>query len=217
MLTIAEPAEDPTLISLETLRVAAGYASNDDSHDEELETLASRVTAEIAAACNIAIGQSDTQAPPTLRTEGLIETFRRSRTNVLVLSRRHNVAITGIVVDDEDPLVVGDFEVDPESGLLRRLDDGRFCAWRGELVTIAYTAGFDTIPADLDAAAGDLARIRISAATRDPLVKGESTDVPDVLSERVDYWVGAIPGSGDAAIPNDILARLTRYRNAVIV
>lgn len=216
MLTIDEPATDPTLISLETLRVAAGYSSDDDSHDDALAPLAARLTADIVAACNIAIGTSSTEAPPTLRSEGLIETFRRPRVGTLILSRRHNVVITSIVIDDEDPLDTDEFEVNQESGLLRRLDDGRYCGWSGDLVTVSYTAGFETIPADLDGAAGDLANIRLAEAARELGVKSTTVDVVGIESVSKDYWVGSLPGSSGGPVPDEIAARLRRYFNPAL-
>lgn len=212
MLTVTVPADDPSVITIATLRVANGYAASDASHDAAIIPIGLRVTAEIAAACNIAIGKSDDWVPPTLRRETLVETFRRPRSGSLVLSRRHHVEVDTIAIDD-DAVATEDFEVDPESGLLHLFCDGRRRAWYGDLVTVTYDAGFEEIPADLDAAAGELVGLRLSEAGRDPTVKSIQTSVPDVLDETTSYWIGAVPGQTSAGMPDDVFSRLSRYRN----
>jgi hypothetical protein len=83
---------------------------------------------------------------------------------------------------------------------------------------VTYQAGFDAVPADLAGVAFDLARIRTSEQSRDPLVKGTDVTVTDVEEISTQYWVGAIPSAGivAGALPSDLMARLKRYVNVSV-
>lgn len=214
MLSITTPAASLQLLSAEQLRVAAGLGSGDASQDASLTPLGLRIAAEIAAVCKIAIGAG---RAPTLRKERLTETIRGARSrDQIILSRRHDVSIVSVTIDGS-ALTGADYEVEPESGLLYRLSgDSRVC-WGFAKAIVVYDAGFETVPDELVGAASDLVRIRLSEAARDPMVRSESSEVPGVLNERTDYWVGAIPGSAAAGgIPSDVAARLGRFSNMAI-
>lgn len=214
MLKVLSPADDLSLISIEALRVAAGLASDDDSRDAELELLGLRLSAEIGTACRIATGNG---GEPTLRQEQLEETFRFPRTGALLLSRRHKVEVESVSIDGQT-LNVDNYWVDEESGILRRVSaSGSTIGWCGRLVSVFYRAGFADVPADLAGAVADLARIRLSEASRDPMVRGESTEVPDVLTRRTDYWVGTVPGGNAGGLPASVSSQLRRYKNVAMV
>jgi hypothetical protein len=210
MLTVTVPAPDPDLIDIASLRVIAGYAADDTSHDDDLEALSSRLTADICVACRIAIVAG---AAPTLRRETLVQTFRRPASMRLVLSRRHDVSVSSVIIDGV-ALASDEYEVAPESGLLSRVDSGCLQRWRGIDVAVTFQAGFADVPADLAGAVADLARYRLSEASRDPLVKSESVEVKDVEVRAVSYWVGSLPGAApSSSLPSDIASRLSRYMN----
>jgi len=209
MLTITTPATDLQLLNQEQLRLAAGLAADDSSQDAELAKVGLRIAAEIASACRIRVGSG---GQPTLKRELVTQTFRGPRLRELILDRRHELEITAVSIDGTS-LGDGDFEVEPESGLLYRLSGGSVTKWCGRSIAVVYEAGFDTVPADLAAVASDLMRLRVSAGNRDPLIKSESSEVPDVLTQRVDYWVGAVPGSTSGPVPAEYAARLSRYMN----
>lgn len=213
MLTVNSDAGAPSLLTTAQLRAAADLDANDASQDASLKLLGNRVTAEIVTACNIAIGQG---AEPTLATETLTETFRHPRhQHALVLSRRHNIVIASVDIDGTtlDP---SEYEADPESGIMQRFTSiGYPCGWWGTLVTVVYDAGFDTWPADLTGAAYDLLRVRLSEQSRDPLAKSTDITVTDIEEVSTSYQLGGLSsGTGiPGALPPDIDARLTRYRN----
>lgn len=210
MLTVTTPATNLQLLDQEQLRLAAGLAKDDSSRDEDLAKVGLRIAAEIATACRIRIGAG---APPTLKRELVTQTFRGPRLRELILDRRHEVAITSVAVDGT-ALTEADFEVEPEAGLLYRLNSSSGTIWwHGRSIVVVYEAGFDEVPADLAAVASDLMRYRIASGDRDPLIKSESTEVPDVLTQRVDYWVGAVPGSTSGPVPAEYTARLSRFMN----
>lgn len=214
MLTVTSPAEDPNLVSIEAMRLAAGLVPTDASRDTELALFNKRISADIAVACRVAVGNG---ADPTLRQETLTQVFRKVGRRGLVLARRHNVEVVSIVLDGSSLAVDVDFYVNSEAGMLFRLRGDREIEWCGRMATVVYKAGFDTVPADLEGAAMDLARIRLSDASRDPMVKGERVDVPGVMERETSYWVGAVPGaSSRGPVPTDIMAKLSRYTNVVV-
>lgn len=207
-LVITIPAENPSLLTEQQLRIAAGLSADDDSRDDDLEALGLRISAEIAHACNIAVG-SGGQA--TLRQETLTETLRRhGEAGPLVLARRHNIVVTSVALADGSAIASTDYDVDPESGLIRR----EWNHWGRERYTIVYRAGFDEVPADLAGIAIDLARIRLAEQGRDPTIRTSDVTIPGVEEVSQQFWVGAIPSVGqDASLPGDLLARLKRYMN----
>lgn len=213
MLTITTPAESQQLLSQAQMRVAAGLASNDTSQDAALAEVGLRVAAEIAAHCGIAVGAG---GAPTLNREKLTETFRVVEGfEMLVLSRRHDIAIESVTVDDI-VLDAGDYEVEVEEGVLYRLLSDCQVRWYARKIVVVYQAGFGSVPPDLVGAATDLFRLRRSEGSRDPMVRAEETDVPDVLRERTEYWVGSVPGSSDSGMPTSVASRLSRFANAPV-
>ena len=211
--TVTSPAPDKSLVTIQQLRIAAGLEGSDNSRDAELLLLGEAISADIATACNVA---DDGVSIPTLRRETIVETFWLSdRWDELFLSRRFVSAIS-VVTEAGVTLVPADHALDRAAGLLSRSRSGRPCAWGLGEGSVTYDAGFDTVPADLAAAALDLARIRLSSGSRDPLVKSESIEVPDIQTKRQDFWVGALPGSAAGPVPADILARLSRYMNVAL-
>jgi len=213
---VTTPANDTSLASIETMRVAAGLASDDASRDTQLTSLALRLSAEIVNACAVVVGSG---APPTLRQERLTETFSPKGQSVgtLVLSRRHEVAIVSFTEDDE--AVTLDAEaIDVESGLLDRLIDGTPSKWCASKIVVVYDAGFDEIPPDLEGCVADLARIRLSEASADPLAKAVTVEIPGVETVRTDRWVGGYPGQASGknttGVPPEIMGRLSRYVNS---
>ncbi|TPM19779.1 hypothetical protein [Mesorhizobium sp. B2-3-6] len=211
--TVVTPAANPSLLTIEQLRAAAGLTAGDASRDGELTELGARVSADIASACQV---RGDGVHVPTLRSETVRETFRqRGRDDMLFLARRF-VSDLVSVSDAGTTLVTDDTDLDAEAGLLQKICGTRTLVWtRGDAI-VEYTAGFTDVPADLAGAAMDLARLRLSADARDPLVKSESVEIPDVRTVRHDFWVGAIPGSSAGPVPADILAKLSRYINVAV-
>lgn len=215
-LAVIEAAEDLSLAPIEALRVAAGLSSSDDSRDADLTAAGLRIAAEIADACRVVVGEG---GEPTLRRELLRETYSACDDDALVLSRRHKVEIVSVSHDGE-PITLDARSLDGEAGVLERWVNGRRSRWRGRQVLVEYRAGFDDpLPPTLVGAVTDLLRLRLSADTRDPLVRASTVDVDGVESVRNEFWVGALPGSGGAAssgLPHDVLARLGRFKNAWI-
>lgn len=210
-MTVTTAASDLQLLTIGEMRDAAG--ADDGSSDIALSALGLRIAADIMAECNVATGSG---ANPTLRRETLTEVLRGVHADEIVLRRRHDITITS-VVEDGVTLDAADYVVDPESGILNRLESDMPVSWCAQKVTIVYAAGFDTVPQDLKDAATDFFRASWLALTRDPLVRSERTDIPGVMEQERQYWVGSVPGqSNEGAVPDTIDGKLKRYRNAVV-
>ncbi len=211
-LVVTTPASDIGLAPIEALRAAAGLSVGDTSRDAELTALGRRISAEIADACRIAVGEG---GEPTLRKETLTETFSGSGDDVLILSRRHNVKIAS-VTENGTVVSIDDRGLQSEAGLLERWVNGYRSRWTAREIIVVYDAGFDTVPASLVGVVTDLARIRLSQASVDPLVKSVRVEVEDIDTVQTDRWVGSVPGSESSGLPDDMMARLARFVNPVV-
>lgn len=212
-LVVTTKATDLTLLSVAERREAAGLDSADASKDAALLALDQRVAAAIAAECKIAIGSG---GEPTLKKETLTETFYGANVDRLVLSRRHNVAISSLT-DCGTALVDGDYIADPEAGIVTRIRCDRPARWQGSKIIVVYDAGFDTIPGDLKFAAMDFFRLAWLEKNRDPALKSREVDVSDIQRIKEDYWVGAVPGQSlEGAVPAIVAGQLVRFRNSLL-
>lgn len=208
VLTVTTP---PASLGLTTLtRVKSELAITDSAQD----TLLTARIAEASAAIDSYLGRDLAHAT-------LTETFRLNcdeNPENLPLARFPVVAVTAVT---EDGITVppAQYELDAAPGHLYRLDtQGSRSQWRSSIgVTVAYSAGYllpndagRTLPGDLEQAVVKLVCGMHLAAGRDPAIKAE--EVPGV--QRIDYWVGAIGGSG--GLPPDVTALLDPYRNVTL-
>lgn len=210
-LTVKTKAEDLSLLTAEERRSAAGVTGT--ASDTDLEAMDKRIAAAITTECSIAVGSG---AEPTLRQETLVETFFGACGAQLILSRRHEVEIVSVTVDGT-ALTEEDYLVDPETGLLCRMQGGYPSAWSGRKVDVEYKAGFAAVPDELKAAAIAMLRLAWSERSRDPAIKSERINIPDVREVDRQYWVGALPGQTNrGAVPDAIAGCLMRFRNNVV-
>jgi hypothetical protein len=205
--TVITPAADLTLLTPEELRVAAGLDRADASHDEALAEWGLEVAAEIASDCAIA---SDGINPPTLRSEAVNDVFRYCSSGVLWLSRKH-VSDVSEILENGIALTSADWLLEAESGKLIRLVNNAKSCWTGTLVEVSYTAGFDTVPAELKAEAKARIAVKNSEASRDPLARSIHTDIPDVESRQVDYQVGGLSRLMGEGLAPESERRLRRF------
>ena len=204
--TVTVPAPDRTLISLAEAKAALGITNT--ASDATLATLIAQISDLIARECKV---PEDGASPPTLRRETIVETFRQDkRVSPLILARRFVGSITS-VVEDGVTLAATDYETDKAAGLVSRLDaSGNIICWPMAKIVATYTAGFETIPEPLKLAAITILREQRSAASRDPMLRGETVEGLG----RFDYWVNAAPGSGSSvsAVSGVAAAMLDGYR-----
>ncbi|MGX9145931.1 hypothetical protein [Mesorhizobium sp. 128a] len=214
-LAITEDAGDLALLSIDELRAAAGVTG--ESQDTALKALGLSVASAIMSECNVAVGSSADGVEPTLKQETLQETFYQVDSDDLLLSRRHNVAISSLVEDGVTLEADDDFMVDAESGIVTRLSADFPRRWCARKVIVTYKAGFETIPGDLKQAATDFFRFAYLESTRDPALKSEVVDIPGVERTEKAWWVGSVPGqSNEGAVPDVVAGQLKRFRNFAI-
>jgi hypothetical protein len=212
LFAVTSAATDLALLSDQQLRLAAGLAAEDASQDAALSALGLAVAADIATACNVA-SSGVTQA--TLRSEAVSDTYwPGNRSDVLVLSRRFVTAIASVVEDGTTLTVSTDYWLDAAAGILHRISSDYPRAWCAAKIIVTYTAGFATVPGDLKGAATDLIQTRLSEQSRDPLLRSLQVNIPDVEERRMDYWVDTTGSTG--VVPDDVLARLSRFRNVTV-
>lgn len=206
--SVTSTADDLTLLSDEELRVAAGLARDDDSQDETLGEYGDEVAAEIACDCAIA---SDGVNPPTLRSEECLDVFRlKCSEKALYLSRRH-VSEVDSVTEDGIELDEADWRIEADLGKLVRLSTNADTIWTGSKIDVAYTAGFDTVPAELKAEAKSRVKIKVSEGSRDPLARSISTDIPGLETRTVGYQVGGLARLTDDGLSSESKLRLRRF------
>jgi len=92
------------------------------------------------------------------------------------------------IVQDGTAVDAALYEVNDERGLLYSIDASGAYGWTGLLITIDYTAGYDPIPEDVQAAALDWLTARWHSEGRDPSLRSET--VPDLLAQT---YAGADP------------------------
>ena len=200
-VTAQAASKDMTVLA--TVLAELGLTATDAARDALIVTLIHQASAAIVGWCG-----------REFAAETLVDEFRtsgeRSCIEALILSRRPVTAISA-VVEDGTALSGADYEVDPATGFLWRLDgaDGRI-AWAHARIQVTYTAGYvmlTTLPQDLERACIDLVKHRWFARARDATLK--SREVVDV--GREDYWVGGIPGQ-DGGMPAEISVLLEPWR-----
>lgn len=204
MFTISSAAADRNLLTLAEMKAALGIT--DSSSDAALTTLGLQISDLIARECKV---PAEGVAPPTLRKETLVETFRQTvRVNPLILARRFVDTITS-VVEDGVTLTTADYETDKAAGLTTRLDSsGGVVCWPAVKIVVTYSCGFETVPELLKLAAITVLREQWSAKSRDPLVKAKEIDG----ISRTEYWVNASSGSSAGVFSGVAAAMLTPYR-----
>ena len=198
ILTVTSPASSYDLTTLAAVKTALGITTGDD--DTRISTWITQASKRIETYCN-----------RVFPVEAVSEVFRLDRgLDKLVLGRAPVTAIT-TVTEDGEAVVAADYELDAGPGFLMRLDDDEPTDWPAVKITIVYSAGFATIPADIAWACTELVKQLRSFATRDPMMKRE--EIPDVRT--VDYWVGQV-GESSASLPPEIAAVLDPYRMVTI-
>jgi hypothetical protein len=128
--------------------------------------------------------------------------------------RQYPIAVdasgVSIVTVTEDGVAIdaAAIETDPDRGKLYRLDGGDPYCWTGSLIAVDYTAGFDPIPDDVQAAAVDWVSQRWFQMGRDPSLRSET--IPDLIAQTFaaeQIMPGEMPG-----VPNSVALLLAPYR-----
>jgi uncharacterized phiE125 gp8 family phage protein len=194
MLTVTDDADSYDLVTLATVKAAMSITGPDE--DDFLKSAITQASDVIARHCR-----------RVFALEVVTETLRPDQSkNDLVLARYPVAEITSVVEGNTtvDPTM---YEINVDSGVLRRLaGDGTSDGWwPASRIVVTYSAGFDLptdTPAALQKAATRLVKAYYDTADRDLSVR--SLDVPGVLSRTyLDF----------EHLPFDAEALLAPFRN----
>jgi len=203
MLEVITPASSHDLTVLATVKREFGITTAE--WDDVLAGLVAQASRAVASHCGRVFAKETVRE--TLRPE---VPFRE-----LTLARYPIASITSFV-EDAATLTAADYELAPATGLLLRLAGDRPRDWCAGKIVVTYVAGYELLPElpeDVEKAAIITVRALWSARSRDPLIRGQETDVPGALRKRTDYWVGAI---GEGGLPDDARSYLVPYLNPAI-
>lgn len=152
----------------------------------------------------------------TFAVETLSEQFFADHPNRMVrggvkplqLSRWPLIAGSTIVTEDSTLLVENtDYLVDKTNGQLTRLDaSGLSVYWHPLPLTVVYSAGYATIPLDVEDAIIRMVTRRFASKGRDPNLKQQN--VPGVIEQS--WWISTGTDSGNMS--PDITDMLDNYR-----
>lgn len=208
LTTVTGAASSKDLVTLATVKAVLGITDGKD--DAFLKTMIGFVSAEVANYCN-----------RVFVTETLTDEFWPGRDPYpyvvpggvapLQLSRFPLVAVTSVSVNDEALTVDADYRADFDRGLLLRLDDSGYPArWAAYPIAVTYSAGYATIPGDIQDAVCRLIKARRDARGRDPYLKQEN--IPGVIDRQ--WWVASPGEAGN--MPPDVVDILDNYRVPVV-
>ncbi len=136
------------------------------------------------------------------------------RRTVLQLSKGPLIAVQSVTVNYPDGAVVlvegSDYMIDLAKSQIIRLDCvGLPRKWDSYQTVVVYTAGFATIPSDIEDACSRLTKKAFWQRGRDPSIMQQSTP----LMGDVRYWVNPTP---DGNMPADVVDLLDNYRFIVV-
>lgn len=205
--TVTVPAADRSLLTTQELRDAIG--AKDDRYDALLPALGEAVAGALAARCRI---RRCGAIPRTFRLEALEQSFELCGTVLGLQLARRPVTMIDTVTEGGTPVDLGDIRVNATTGMLRRLINSTSSAWATGTVTVAYHAGWATVPDTLRQAAQKYARavwFQTGPGAREPNVRRERVEG----MTDFEYW---IPAEGTPEISSDIVQLLRDYMNRMV-
>ena len=200
--TLMTPATERNLVTLDDLREQLRVRPGDTANDAWYSKVIARSSLAAERYCNRIFAQQE-----------YADTFRGGASGMadepLILSQAPVDPETLEVTLDGAIMAATIYALSPLTGHLWRVGDTT--AWTNTSgLTIAYTAGFAEIPADVQQAVLDLCTMENAGRGRDPMLR--ATENPGL--GRQEYWVGGLPGG--ALIPQDIAALLNPYRRGLV-
>jgi hypothetical protein len=205
--TVTAAADSVDLVDLAIVKDELGIADADTSSDTQLGRYITAASAAAAQYCNrVFVVETvkdviDLQRDPyPWQLAGGVAALQASRWPITTLTS---------VVELDDTLVVDtDFRADLARGVLYRLSpfDGSVIAWPARPVTLAYAAGYATIPPDVQDAVIRMIRSRWFAKDRDPMIR--QVNVPGVVEKQ--FWVPTGTDAGN--LTPDVADVLDNYR-----
>lgn len=205
ILTIVTPSPTVDLTTLATVKDELGVTAGTPS-DATLGRWIHEVSMQISNICHRTFGR-----------ETVSELFTEYEASVGPLKlRRFPVAQVDSVTEGGVLLTTDEWLADLEAGIVRRRTWGLVNThWLPCDVTVVYQAGYQLLgelPYDIERAALLLMRYRHQAGNRDPMVRSEA--IPGKY--EISYWVGSVPGSGDASLPPDVMELLKPHIEQIV-
>jgi len=200
------PAASLALVTVEQAKATLGIDAADTSQDAALAALIGQVSAAIHRYIDRILVQ-----------QGYRDQFRYVANWMFVgeplqlwqypVALDEDGSAVATIVQDGVAVDAALYEANDERGLLYSIDASGAYGWTGLLITVDYTAGYDPIPDDVQAAALDWLTARWHAEGRDPGLRSET--VPDLLAQT---YAGAEPmtSSGIPGAARDLLAPYMR-------
>jgi len=201
---VVTPAESMALVSVDDAKVALGIEAGDTSQDDALAVQINAVSMAINNYCDRIFA---------------VQTYRDQLRDACgsygepLVTRQYPIVVADevslLVSEGGSPLDPALIEVFAETGQIFRLDATALpIAWGAALVAVDYTAGFVTIPADVQAACLEWLTLRWHAVGRDPALRSET--IPDLITQVYAGETGA--GSSGGAIPAGARDMLGPYK-----
>jgi len=202
---VVTPAESLALVSVDQAKAALGIKPADTSKDAALAAQIDSVSVAINNYCDRIFA---------------VQTYRDQLRNACgwygepLVVRQYPIVVDdgGVplvaVAEDGEALDPTLLEVFPEQGAVYRLDATALpSAWGAALVVLDYTAGFETIPADVQSACLEWLGARWGAVGRDPSLRSET--IPDLITQAyggdASASAGSMPGGArDLLVPYKI-------------
>ena len=200
---VVTPGASLALVSVDQAKAALGIDASDTSQDAALSAQIDSVSMAINNWCDRIFA---------------VQTYRDQLRNACgwygepLVVRQYPIVVDDggvpLVAVEEDGAALDPtlLEVFPEQGAVYRLDASMVpSSWGAALVVVDYTAGFEAVPADVQAACLEWLTLRWHAVGRDPALRSET--IPDLISQVYAGDAGA--GTSGGAIPpgaRDLLA-----------
>ncbi len=206
ILTVTTEATDLMLLTDAEARQAIPNGAAADA--AKVTQLRKTVSAAITSRCNV---WESGAVPATLRLEVLSQQNRLTHPVEQIRLVRRPVVEVLSVTEGGVALTATDYELDPSTGMLRRLWNDYPAQWlywshASFKVVVAYRGGWASVPDNLRAAAMKFATIVWTAAGRDSGLK--SIEIPNVI--RKEFWVGP---ADDPLFSREIEELLADYIN----
>jgi hypothetical protein len=200
--TLVTPAADRKLVTLDDLREQLRVRPGDVANDAWYSKVIDRSSRAAERYCN-----------RIFSVQGYLDTFLGGAIGLpgepLILSQAPvdpqtiEPSLDGVV------LAATEYALQPLVGHIWRMGGSNYWSSTGGL-SVAFSAGYSEIPADVQQAVLDLCTQENAARGRDPMLR--ATESPGL--GRQEYWVGGVPGA--SLIPQDIASLLNPYRRGFV-
>lgn len=214
--TVTTPAANTQLTDLATVKAELNLVNTDANRDSVLTRYIAACSQAIQTYCNRVFAVETIQDQFFPQRDAPISPVIQG-VDPIQLTRWPIVSLLSVVEwpSSSNPITLTsgtNFLEDDDAGQLIRLDKfGVPKLWSPNPLTVQYTAGYATLPADLVDACIDFVKFRYFARMRDPSLKSEN--VAGVY--EASYLWGTGPGGPDD-MPATVAGKIDRYRVPVL-